>query len=73
MVSSDAQLLTVRLDVLRDIMIELAAALPRDCASRLVNAALKYAPYLDSGRTGAGNGIGRMFVMRQPAAVFVSV
>ena len=29
MVSSDAQLLTVRLDVLRDIIIEMAAALPR--------------------------------------------
>ena len=36
--SSDAQVLTVRLDVLRDIMIELVAALPADCAGRLVNA-----------------------------------
>jgi hypothetical protein len=38
MVSSDAYVLTVRLDVLRDIMIELAGALPPDCAGRLVNA-----------------------------------
>ena len=38
MVSSDAQLLTVRMDVLRDVLIELAAALPPDRAGRLVNA-----------------------------------
>jgi hypothetical protein len=38
MVSSDAQVLTVRLDVLRDIIIEMAAALPPHCAGRLVNA-----------------------------------
>ena len=38
MVSSDAHLLTVRLDVLRDIIIEMAAALPPHCAGRLVNA-----------------------------------
>ena len=36
--SSDAQVLTVRLDVLRDIMIELAAALPPDRAARVVTA-----------------------------------
>jgi len=38
MVASDAQLLTVRLDVLRDIIIEMAAALPPRCAGRAVNA-----------------------------------
>lgn len=38
MVSSDAQLLTMRIDVLRDVLIELAAALPPDRAGRLVNA-----------------------------------
>jgi hypothetical protein len=36
--SSDARVLTVRLDVLRDIIIEMAAALPPPCAGRLVNA-----------------------------------
>ncbi len=36
--SSDAQVLKVRLDVLRDIMIELATVLPPDCAGRIVNA-----------------------------------
>ena len=35
MVSSDAEVLTMRLDLLRDIMIELAAALPPDCADVL--------------------------------------
>ena len=38
MVSSDAYVLTVRLDVLRDIMIELAGALPADRAARIVAA-----------------------------------
>ena len=38
MVSSDAYVLTVRLDVLRDIMVELAGALPADSAARIVTA-----------------------------------
>ena len=36
MVSSDLHAVTVRLDVLRDIMIELAAALPPDRAAGVV-------------------------------------
>jgi hypothetical protein len=38
MVSSDLHAVTVRLDVLRDIMIELAAALPPDRAAGVVTA-----------------------------------
>jgi hypothetical protein len=38
MVSSDAYVTTVRLDVLRDIMVELAGALPADSAARIVAA-----------------------------------
>ena len=38
MVSSDLHAVTVRLDVLRDIMIELAAALPVDRAAGVVTA-----------------------------------
>ena len=38
MVSSDLHAVTVRLDVLRDIMIEMAAALPPDRAAGVVTA-----------------------------------
>ena len=37
MVSSDLHAVTARLDVLRDILIGLAAALPPDCVGRVVN------------------------------------